>query len=57
MGRDKLPQLLQAHDLILRQKRSAPKTTDSAHSLRKYPNLLLDIEFTAPQQAWVCDIT
>jgi transposase InsO family protein len=57
MGRDKLHELLQAHDLILRQKRSAPKTTNLAHSLRKYPNLLLDTEFTSPQQAWVCDIT
>ena len=57
MGRDKLHQLLQAHDLILRQKRSVPKTTNSAHSFRKYPNLLVDIILTAPQQAWVCDIT
>ena len=57
MGRDKLHQLLQTHDLILRQKRSVPKTTNSAHSLRKYPNLLVDIILTAPQQAWVCDIT
>lgn len=57
MGRDKLHQLLQTHDLILRQKRSTPKTTNSVHSLRKYPNLLADIELAAPQQAWVCDIT
>ena len=57
MGRDKLHRLLQAHDLILRQKRSVPKTTNSAHRLRKYPNLLVDIILTAPQQAWVCDIT
>ena len=57
MGRDKLHQLLQTHNLILRQKRSVPKTTNSAHSLRKYPNLLVDITLTAPQQAWVCDIT
>lgn len=56
-GRDKLHQLLQAHDLILRQKRSVPKTTNSAHSLRKYPNLLMDTTLTAPQQAWVCDST
>lgn len=35
MGRDKLHQLLQTHDLILRQKRSVPKTTNSSHSLRK----------------------
>jgi len=57
MGRDKLHQLLQTHDLILRQKRSVPKTTNSAHRLRKYPNLLVDTTLTAPQQAWVCDIT
>ena len=35
MGRYKLHQLLQAHDLILHQKRSVPKTTNSGHSLRK----------------------
>lgn len=57
LGRDKLHQLLQTHDLILRQKRSVPKTTNSAHSLHKYPNLLVDIGLTAPRQAWVCDIT
>ena len=57
MGRDKLHQLLQAHDLILRQKQSVPKTTNAAHRLRKYPNLLVGIVLTAPQQAWVFDIT
>ena len=56
MGRDKLHQLLQAHDLILRHKRSVPKTTNAAHRLRKYPNLPVDIILTAPQQVWVCDI-
>ena len=35
IGRDKLHQLLQTHGLILRQKRLVPKTTNSAHSLRK----------------------
>ena len=57
MGRDKLHQLLQAHDLILRQKRSVPKTTNAMHRLRKYPDLLVDIVLSAPQQVWVCDIT
>ena len=57
IDRDKLHQLLQAHDLILRQKRSVPKTTNSAHRFRKYPNLLVDIILTAPQQVWVCGIT
>jgi len=49
IGRDKLHQLLQTHKLILRQKRSVPKTTNSAHSLRKYPNLLVNIALTAPR--------
>ena len=56
-GRDKLHQLGQTRDLILRQKRSVPKTTNPAHRLRKYPNLLVDLTLTAPQQAWVCGIT
>ena len=37
IGRDQLHQLLQTHNLILRQKRSVPKTTNSAHTMRKYP--------------------
>ena len=57
VGRDTLHQLLQTHNLILRQKRSIPKTMNSARSLRKYPNLLVDVELTAPRQTWVCDIT
>ena len=57
VGRDKLHRLLQTHDLILRQKRQVPKTTNSEHSFQKYPNLLLDKELSAPRQAWVCDIT
>ena len=36
IGRDKLHQLLQTHNLMLRQKRSVPKTTNATHCLRKY---------------------
>ena len=56
MGRDKRHRLLQIHDSILRQKRLVPKTTNSAHCLRRYSSLLVDIALTAPQQAWVCNI-
>lgn len=45
--------MLQAHNLTLRHKRSAPKTTNSAHGLQKYPNLLADQLITAPQQVRV----
>ena len=47
MGRDAPHQLLHTHGSILRQKRSVPKTTNSAHSLRMYPNLLADMTLTA----------
>lgn len=33
LGRDKLHKILQDHDLILRQRRQTPKTTDSTHRL------------------------
>ena len=57
IGRDKLHRLWQTHDLLLRQKRAVPKTTNATHSLRKYPDLLVDLRLAAPQQVWVCDIT
>jgi transposase InsO family protein len=57
MGRDKLHQLLHEHGLLLRQPRQVPKTTNSLHSLRKYPNLLRNKLLTAPSQVWVSDIT
>lgn len=57
LGRDKLHRLLQDHDLILHQQRHTPKTTDSTHRLREYPNLLATKPITGSKQAWVCDIT
>jgi putative transposase len=32
-------------------------TTDSRHTLRTYPNLLVGLEVQRPNQAWVADIT
>ena len=32
-------------------------TTDSAHGLPTYPNLLAEVTLSAPNQAWVADIT
>ena len=37
LGRDKLHQLLQAHDLLLRQPRQVPKTTTSGHPCASTP--------------------
>ncbi|MCP1385811.1 IS3 family transposase [Runella sp. S5] len=57
LGRDKLHKLLQNHDLVLRQRRKVPQTTNSNHRLKMYPNLLIDKVILQPRQVWVCDIT
>jgi transposase InsO family protein len=56
-GPDKRHQLWQAHELLPRQPRQVPKTTNSAHRLRQYPNLLGDRPITAPRHVWVSDST
>lgn len=57
MGRDKLHKLLQSHNLIIRAKRMVPKTTYSNHWMKKYPNLIKDLEVVTTEQVWVCDLT
>ena len=57
MGRDKLFRLLGDHNLLIKPKRRYVTTTNSKHWLRKYPNIIKDIEINRPEQVWVSDIT
>jgi len=57
MGRDKLFRLLGDHNLLIKPKRRYVTTTNSKHWLRKYPNIIKDVEITRPEQVWVSDIT
>ncbi len=57
MGRDRLHELLRGHRLLIRHKRSAPKTTHSNHRLREYPNLIKQLPVLETEQVWVCDMT
>ena len=58
MGRDKLLTVLRNNDLLIRRrKRGSPKTTQSNHWFRRYPNLIKDIEIKQSEQVWVADIT
>jgi len=57
MGRDLLFDLLRFHGLLIRSKKYLVKTTDSHHWLRRYPNLIVNLVLTAPEQLWVSDIT
>lgn len=57
VGRDKLHCLLQDHGLTIRKRKKRPKTTNSKHWMKKYPNLIRDLEPTTPDSIWVSDIT
>jgi len=57
MGRDKLYDLLAETGLLLRKRRRRVRTTFSNHRFRKYPNLIVGLTLSRPNQLWVSDIT
>lgn len=57
VGRDKFEEIIDRHGLKVRKKRRKPRTTDSSHGMRTFPNLVRSFLPTAPNQLWVSDIT
>lgn len=57
IGRDGFADIIDRHQLKVRQKIRKPRTTDSSHGLPTYPNLVKDLIPTIPDQLWVSDIT
>ena len=57
VNRKHVLRLMRLDDLLCRRKRSFVSTTDSAHSLKIFPNLARDLVLTAVDQLWVADIT
>jgi putative transposase len=58
IGRDLLFDLLRENDLlIVNRRRSQPRTTDSNHWMRRYPDLIRDIRLSHADELWVSDIT
>lgn len=57
VGRDYLFDLLDAHKLLIRQRKRKVFTTDSRHWMHKYANLVKGMEIMRPEQLWVSDIT
>lgn len=49
--------IMKEENLLVRQKKFTPKTTQSNHGLKKYPNLVKDLVLTDINQAVVSDIT
>lgn len=57
IGRDAFFELLRVNNLLVKNKRTKVKTTNSRHKLNKYPNLIKDFVVTRANQLWVNDIT
>lgn len=57
IGRDKLFELLRHNNMLVRKKKHRVYTTLSKHYLKKYPNLIKDMEVLKPNKLWVADIT
>lgn len=56
-GRDKFFDLLRDHELLIKRKPKFAITTNSDHAFYKHKNYLAEAIITAPDQAWVSDIT
>jgi putative transposase len=57
LGRDRFFEVLKNQALLLEPLPKAPRTTNSAHSLPVFSNLVKDMELTGPNQVWISDIT
>ncbi len=57
IGRDRLFDLLCEHRLLIRTRRRTAITTNSRHWMRKYSNLIRDLDVQCAEQLWVSDIT
>lgn len=57
IGRDKFFDVLRSANMLVRPKKKYTQTTDSKHFMRKYTNLIKDVDFVAPNRLWVSDIT
>jgi len=57
MGRDALFDLLASNGLLIKKKRRRFVTTFSNHWLRKWPNLIREMDVNRVNQIWVSDIT
>lgn len=57
IGRDYLFELLSDHRLLIRQRKRKVITTNSRHWMKKYSNLIKELEINRPEQVWVSDIT
>ncbi len=57
INRKRVQRIMRQKRLLRPVKRTKYRTTNSEHPYPRYPNLVMDLEITHPEQVWVCDIT
>lgn len=57
VNRKRVLRLMREDNLLCLKKKFKPVTTDSSHGLPVYPNLLKNVQISAPNQVWASDIT
>jgi len=57
VGRKRVQRLMRKDNLLCLRKWKTPKTTDSNHHFRVYPNLAKNLHLTDINQLWVADMT
>lgn len=57
VGRDGFFGVLQGHGLLINRRRKYALTTNSHHWLKKYKNIIKDMEINESERLWVSDIT
>lgn len=57
MGRDAFFDFLRDNGLLVRNRKRYHVTTNSNHWMKKYPNLIKDLEPMGPNHVWASDIT
>lgn len=57
IGRDRLLRILRERDLLVKRKKKYIRTTQSAHWMKVYKNLIKEEEAQRPEQVFVADIT
>ena len=57
LNRKRVQRLMRQEGLLRPVKRRKCRTTQSDHPYPRYANLVKELEISAPEQVWVCDIT
>ena len=57
LGRDRLFDMMRKEGMLIRKRKCRKRTTFSDHNMRVYPNAIMDVIPTRPNEIWVSDIT